>query len=158
MRRFIDIIGPLIIGVPQTGRYSIRDLAGLEYLCGSGHTNHKPMVVPMVRNRTASIGCEGQTTRARPDNHAPVPMALAIRVTFNVFTKSVSYPLFSVVALEQGNRIAASFSHRKDSLYSKLHQYRILAKLEKHQSCELPPCHQANVGATASARAIAGTH
>jgi hypothetical protein len=41
-------------------------------------------MTPMVRKKTAHIGCAGQIWPATPISHAPVPTALASREAFKV--------------------------------------------------------------------------
>src|ERR1700722_5144412 len=45
-------------------------------------------VAPIVRKKTASCGWAGHMARVRPSIHAPVPIALANREAFKVFTES----------------------------------------------------------------------
>lgn len=58
------------------------------YLCGSGKTYIRMAVAPIVRKKTASCGWAGHMARVRPSIHAPVPIALANREAFKVFTES----------------------------------------------------------------------
>jgi len=58
------------------------------YRCDSGKTYMRMAVAAIVRKKTASVGCAGHTARVRPSIHAPVPMALANRDAFKVFTES----------------------------------------------------------------------
>ena len=72
----------------QPRRYIVAAIAFSCYFCGSGKTYIRTAVAPTVRKKTANCGWAGHIARVTPSIHAPVPIALANREAFKVFTES----------------------------------------------------------------------
>jgi hypothetical protein len=74
------------------------------YSCGSGKTYIRITVAPIVRKKSASVGCAGHIARVRPNIDAPVPIALANREAFKVLTESAPAKTCLAVNLEYVKR------------------------------------------------------